>query len=51
MKHVPKWFPGAHFKRYAAKAKATVSECINRPFNEVKQHVVRLLIYSALTLH
>lgn len=41
VKYVPSWFPGASFKRYAAKAKGVVHECVNAPFNEVKRHLVR----------
>lgn len=40
VKYIPSWFPGAGFKRYAAETRVVVDECLNRPFDEVKKHMV-----------
>ncbi|KIP03405.1 hypothetical protein PHLGIDRAFT_121631 [Phlebiopsis gigantea 11061_1 CR5-6] len=39
LKHIPSWFPGAEFKRYAARAHAVVTNVVNKPFDAVKEHM------------
>ncbi|GJE93426.1 cytochrome P450 [Phanerochaete sordida] len=39
LRHLPEWFPLAHFQRYAARARPIVQECIDKPFEAVKQHM------------
>lgn len=40
LKHVPKWFPGAEFKRKAAYERGFVERMINQPFEFVKRNMV-----------
>ena len=42
--YMPDWLPGAGFKRHAAKTKVLVREWLDRPFNMVKQQMVKLVI-------
>ena len=37
VKHVPEWFPGAGFKRFAKVAKESIDNFVNLPFQHVKQ--------------
>ncbi|KAG5349725.1 hypothetical protein C0989_002160, partial [Termitomyces sp. Mn162] len=37
LRHVPAWFPGAHFKREAKEWAAILVETVDQPFNFVKQ--------------
>ncbi|KAI0748083.1 cytochrome P450 [Daedaleopsis nitida] len=37
---VPAWFPGAHFKRWAAETRATTERLIREPFNAVRDAVL-----------
>lgn len=41
VKYVPSWFPGAGFKRFAAKGHVVTTKTVNKPFNEVKRRMVR----------
>lgn len=41
VKYVPSWFPGAEFKRFAAKGHVVTTKTVNKPFNEVKRRMVR----------
>ena len=41
MRHIPAWFPGADFKRFAQIARKYVEEMLNMPFNFVKKARVR----------
>lgn len=41
LKHIPPWFPGAYFKKQAQEWRVSVSEMVNRPFEMVKQKMVR----------
>lgn len=41
VKHIPTWFPGAQFKRDAAKWKPVVDEMFIGPYKEVKAAYVR----------
>lgn len=38
---MPAWVPGAGFKRHALKTKKLVRELLDRPFNSVRQQMVR----------
>ena len=40
LKYVPSWFPGAAFKRMAARHAAINSEMVNRPFKIVQTKIV-----------
>jgi len=37
MKHIPSWFPGAGFRKHAAKARIQVAQMVDQPFEEVKR--------------
>ncbi|KAH8830592.1 cytochrome P450 [Flagelloscypha sp. PMI_526] len=39
LRHIPEWFPGAHFKREATEWASTLSNMVERPFAYVKQQV------------
>nr|BAL05146.1 cytochrome P450 [Phanerodontia chrysosporium] len=39
LRFIPSWFPLAYFRRYAARARPVVVECINKPFEETKRHM------------
>ena len=43
LRHVPAWFPGAGFKRYAISVKSQVVEQLERPFEYVLDKVVSRL--------
>ena len=40
LKYVPSWFPGAGFKRKAARWKALILETLARPYHRVKRELV-----------
>ena len=40
MKYIPEWFPGAEFKRQAARWKVTVDKMFESPYQLVKESVV-----------
>ncbi|KAI0696990.1 cytochrome P450, partial [Cerioporus squamosus] len=40
--YVPAWFPGAHFKRWAAESRRMSERLIQEPFNVVREAVVAL---------
>lgn len=42
VKHIPEWFPGAHFQTEARIWRPTVFEMLHKPFNYVKSGMVRL---------
>lgn len=42
LRHVPSWFPGAGFKKYAEEAKALTDEMQNVPLEFVKKNMVSL---------
>lgn len=48
VKYVPSWFPGAGFKRYAARGRVVTTKTVNAPFDEVKRHVVRPPLFFSL---
>ena len=43
MQHLPLWFPGAGFKRKAMVWKAKMEEFVDRPYELVKERMVRLI--------
>jgi len=43
LKYIPSWFPGAGFKRNAIRWKAKMEEFTERPFQYVKDSMVRVL--------
>ena len=42
LKYVPSWFPGAEFKRKAARWRALISETLERPYHRVKRELVSI---------
>ena len=50
VKHLPAWFPGAKFKRDAAKWRKLVDEMYFRPYYEVKAAVVSQNLPETLRL-
>jgi len=42
LKYVPSWFPGAGFKRKAARWRACISELLERPYHRVKRELVSI---------
>ena len=43
---IPSWFPGAHFKRFAKEYLPFVQAMRDKPFAELKEAMVGLLIYE-----
>ena len=41
VKHIPTWFPGAGFKRNSIVWKAKMLEMVNKPYERVKEEMVR----------
>lgn len=48
LKYVPQWFPGAEFKRKAARWRKELNEFINLPFNHVKELMVRFTSFVSI---
>jgi hypothetical protein len=42
LKYVPSWFPGAGFKRKAARWRAYIREMLERPYHRVKRELVSI---------
>lgn len=42
VKHMPAWFPGARLQRHAIKTRSAIKDMLERPFNMVRQHRVRV---------
>ena len=42
LKYVPSWFPGAGFKRKAARWRASICEMLERPYRTVKRDLVSI---------
>jgi hypothetical protein len=42
LKYVPSWFPGAGFKRKAARWRACIREMLERPYHRVKGELVSI---------
>jgi hypothetical protein len=42
LKYVPSWFPGAGFKRKAARWRASIREMLERPYRRVKRELVSI---------
>jgi hypothetical protein len=45
VKYVPSWMPGAGFKKTAEAFRETAHELINKPYNMVKEQMVRFLCW------
>lgn len=41
LRHIPSWFPGAGFQRFAAEARDLTNQMQNVPFNSVRKNMVR----------
>jgi hypothetical protein len=52
VRHIPAWFPGAAWKRWAAHARRLSDEFTNVPYMMVKQQIVRsaCLAYAMVIL-
>lgn len=44
VQHLPAWFPGAGFKRKAAEWRAKMEEFVDRPYEIVKERMVRPML-------
>ena len=42
LKYVPSWFPGARFKRRAARWRACIREMLDRPYHRVEAEMVSI---------
>ena len=54
MKHVPDWFPGAGFKRFAKRARARLFQTEDELYSMVKEQVVGRLssqVFLGLSAH
>lgn len=40
VQHIPDWFPGAYFKRYAKMVRRELDEWVTKPWELVKSHTV-----------
>jgi len=47
LKHVPSWFPGANFKRKAARWRKVNAAMAENPFRYVKEQMVGSFLFSA----
>ena len=45
LKYVPSWFPGAGFKRKAARWRGSIYEMLERPYHRVKRDLVSVYRY------
>jgi hypothetical protein len=46
LQYLPTWFPGAGFKTKAMKWKAKLEECVERPFEYVKNSIVSHAVFA-----
>ncbi|KAF9532704.1 hypothetical protein CPB83DRAFT_759114, partial [Crepidotus variabilis] len=44
LRHVPHWFPGASFKRFAHQTRALVGQLLNEPLQQVQSRIVSLVM-------
>ncbi len=42
LRHLPSWFPGAGFKKFAASCSKELNDLADIPYNFVKEQMVRL---------
>ena len=40
LRYVPRWFPGAYFRKFADRYKPIIDKMVDRPFDTVKKDVV-----------
>ena len=50
MRHLPTWFPGAGFKRTAARWAETLTKMVESPHQYVKEQMARPIIYTRFCL-